>query len=148
VPEGEPFVMLTRELLSSDAWRLQGINTRRLIDALMTDHMNHAGQENGKLMATYVQLEKLGCWKSETRSAIEEAEFLGLMWSKRGGRWAGTNQPSIYRLTFLPTIGTQGVEPPTNEWKRITEQQIREWRKEKRERLQAKKRRKKNQLPG
>jgi hypothetical protein len=47
----EPFVMLPRELIASDAWRSLGINGRRLIDFLLLEHMGHGGKENGKLKA-------------------------------------------------------------------------------------------------
>jgi hypothetical protein len=126
-PKGEPWVWLTRELLRSDAWRNRGINCARLLDFLMIEHMNHAGTENGKLAATYDQLVVYGLTRSEIRSAIEEAETLGLLRFKRGGRWAGTNQPSRYRLTFLPS---RDHLPPTNEWKQLAQENIEIWRHE------------------
>jgi len=59
--------------------------------------MNHAGTENENLKATYDQLAAYGLTRSVIRMAIEEAKFLGLVRLKRGGRWAGRNQPSTYR---------------------------------------------------
>ena len=55
-PKGEPFVWLTRELLTSPAWRAMSPNAARLIDFLLVEHTNHAGTENGNLLATYDQL--------------------------------------------------------------------------------------------
>ena len=55
-PKGESWVWLTRELVSSPAWRHRSINCVRFIDFLMAEHMNHSGFENGNLIATYDQL--------------------------------------------------------------------------------------------
>lgn len=125
-PIGEPWVWQTRALLSSPAWRAQSVNCRRLIDFILVEHMNHSGLENGNLKATYDQLVDCGLTRSEIRSATEVAEFLGLLKVIRGGRWAETNQPSIYRLIFLPTA--PDMQPPTNEWKGKTEEAIAEWK--------------------
>ena len=116
---------MTRKLLTSDAWMAQGINTRRLLDFLLVEHMNHAGNENGALKATHDQLRAYGLTGSKIREAIEEADFLGLLRWERGGRWAGSNQPSRFRLTFL--ADGEG-NPPTNEWTRRTEGTIQEWK--------------------
>ena len=123
-PNGEPWVWLTRELLASPAWRHRGVNTIRLIDFLLIEHMNHAGIVNGNLKATHEQLRVYGLSANSIRGAIEEAEFLGLIRFNRGGRWAGSNQPSHFRLTFQPDRDGNG---PTNEWKRRTEEQIQQW---------------------
>lgn len=97
--------------------------------------MNHAGQENGNLKATYDQLVKYGLSRSKISEAIEEAEYLGLLKCQRGGRWADTNQPSTYRLTYLPS---RDIKPPTNEWKRKTAEQIKNWKRERNSRKRAK----------
>ncbi len=124
-PKNEPWVWLTRELLASVAWRARSINAVRLVEFLLVEHMSHAGTENGNLKATYDQLVAFGLTRSAIRAATEEAEFLGLIRFKRGGRWAGTNQPSIYRLTILPD---RDGNPPTNEWKGKAEDVISEWK--------------------
>lgn len=141
---GEPFVQLTRELLCSPAWRGMSINCRRLIDFLLCDHMNHAGQENGSLKAPYDQLVIFGLTRSEIAAAVREAEYLRLTRVEHGGRYAGSNKPSMYELTFL---GKQRPHPfpATNDWKKTTEQEVREFRE--RERLRPKSRRAKNRIP-
>ena len=133
-PKGEPWIWLTRELLSSPAWRARSINAVRLIEFLQIEHMNHAGTENGNLKATYDQLVAFKLTRSQIRKAIEEAEFLGLIRFQRGGRWAGTNQPSTYRLTFLPD---RESNLPTNEWKGKTEEAISTWKQEQAQSLRA-----------
>ena len=139
-PKDEPFVCIIRELLVSAAWRARSINTVRLIDFLCVDHMNHAGTANGNLMATYDQLDAYGLTRCAIRMAVEEAKFLGLIRVKRGGRWAGTNQPSTYRLTFQ---ADRDSNPPTNEWKGKTEDEITAWKEECSRCLQATRERRK-----
>lgn len=133
-PKGEAFVWLNRDLLASASWRLQSINCRRLIDALLLDHMAHAGTENGNLMATYDQLVEFGAGRRHIRRAIEEAEYLGLIRYSPGGRWAGTNQPSRFRLTFY---ADKDGTPPTNEWKSRTEEEIKNWKSKRAELAEA-----------
>ncbi len=133
-PKGEPFVCMTRELMASAAWRAQGINTIRLVTFLLIEQMNHAATENGNLKATYYHLVAHGLTRSEIRTAIEEAKFLGLLRFQRGGRWAGTNQPSTYRLTFL---ADRDGNPPTNEWKGKAEDNISAWKQDCSRRLRA-----------
>ena len=112
-PEGEPFVWLTRELVESDAWQARSRQCARLIDFLLIEHMNHAGTENGNLMATYKQLVRFGFSRRKIGDAIEEAEKLGLIRCQRGWK----RRPSTYRLTFYPD---RDRSPPTNEWKKYT----------------------------
>jgi len=126
-PKGEPWVYLTQELLSSPAWRAQSINCRRLIEFLLDERMNHAGQENGKYMATYDQLHAWGIPRSEISGAIREAEFLGLVRRQRGTGLTDLKRPSLYRLTFYADF--EG-HPPTNEWKGKTPEAIAEWKKD------------------
>jgi hypothetical protein len=127
-PKGEPWIWLTRELIESPAWRLRSINCTRLLDFLLVEHMNHAGTENGNLMATHDQLNLWGAGRRHIRPAIEEAIFLGLLKYERGGRWANTNQPSRFRLTFF--FSDEDFSPATNEWKGKTEEAIKEWKKD------------------
>jgi hypothetical protein len=97
---GEPFAMLPRGLIGSDAWRSLGINARRFIDFLLLEHMAHGGQENGLLKAPYEQLEAFGVGARYLADAIREAEELGLVECHRGGMRVAT----MYGLTWLPTL--------------------------------------------
>lgn len=123
-PKDTPWTWQTLELMCSPAWRAMSINTRRLVDFLQVEHRHHAGLENGNLKATYDDLVVHGLTRSKIRSAIEEAKFLGLIRFKRGGRWAGTNRPSEFRLTFY---ADKDRNPPTNQWKDKTQEVIDEW---------------------
>jgi len=124
IPNGEPFVQLTRELIASDAWRSMSINCRRLIDFLMIEHMNHAAFENGYLKATYKQLEEFGI--NRVHEAIKEAEDKGLLLVEHGFRKSlNESSPNTYQLTFFKykTITENNVAlycAPEHQWKRYT----------------------------
>jgi len=138
-PKDDPWVWLTAELLSSDAWRLRSRQCVLLIDALLIEHMAHSGQENGRLMATYDQLEARGARRMSLRQTIKEAEYLGLLRvTKHGGRWAMTNEASRYRITFLPTIENGIACKPTNDWRKRSARQIGQWHKRRLEKKKAK----------
>jgi hypothetical protein len=130
-PEKEPWVWHTRELLSSPAWRAMTLNCRLLIEFLELDHMAHAGSENGHLHATYGQLQGWGIPRTSISRAVGHLERLGLIAVTRGGyrAYAKTN-PTRYRLTYLPDKQVNEWDQtyygsPTNDWKRVTEQQAR-----------------------
>ncbi len=144
-PPGEPFAWLTRDLIVSPAWRARSINCVRLINFLLMEWMNHAGTENGNLKATYDQLVAHGLTRSEIRPATEEAEFLGLIRFERGGRWAGTNKPSRFRLTFY---ADKDGAPATNQWQAKTDEIIAEWMNDRVRHRQARRTPKKKQIPG
>jgi hypothetical protein len=106
----EPFVMLPRDLIKSDAWRKQNLMCRRLIDFLMLEQMAHGGTKNGDLLATYEQLEEFGLRDNSIAGAIREAEQRGLVSCRHGTR----NIPSRFTLTWLPhRDGT----PASNRWR-------------------------------
>lgn len=144
-PPGEPWAWLTAELMVSPAWRLRSINAARLIDFLLVEHLNHAGTENGTLMATYDQLVDFGLTRSEIKNAIREAGFLGLIKvTHEGGRYAGSNQPSTYRLTFY---ADKDGAPATNEWKGKTAEAVETWKQDQAVGKKKQKTRRKKQNP-
>ena len=114
-PSNEPWIWQTRALLQSPAWRVLSLYGRQFIDFLHVEHMNHAGQHNGKLIATYGQLTEAGIPKKHIKSAIFEATELGLVTvTHRGQR----DDPNLYELNTLPVIGRLAMP---NLWKRVTE---------------------------
>ena len=127
-----PFAWLHRELVTSAAWRARSIHTARFIDALLVDHMNHAGTENGNLMATYDQMVAWGIGRRFVNDAIAEALFLGLTRVDPGGRWVNNNQPSRYCLTWF--YNDRDDTPATDDWKKVTKEAIKKWRKGRRRR--------------
>ena len=124
IPEGMPFVMLSRELLASPAWQSLSINGRRLMDFLFLEHLAHGGYENGELHATYDQLVEAGIGRRLIKQTFDEIEVLGLAEIERGGRRGfAENYLSKFRLTFFKDRvtnewGTTYYRSPTNEWKR------------------------------
>src|SRR5580765_1616057 len=106
----EPFVMLPRDLVRSDAWRSLGINARRFIDFLIGEHLSHGGKNNGKLKAPRRQLHSFGISARHVSAAIQEVEEKGLVGCNRGGLRVATT----YALTWLETFGHG---KPTNRWR-------------------------------
>ncbi|UPT88631.1 hypothetical protein HAP41_0000005995 [Bradyrhizobium barranii subsp. apii] len=125
LPQGVGFcVPVPRDLLCSPAWLAMSDQCRKLIDALMTEHADHGGFENGNLKAPYDTLQARGMRRGNILSAILEAKALGIVDPTRGVRSYGSRKaPSVYRLTWL---GTPDGLTPTNEWRAIkTEQEAR-----------------------
>jgi len=125
-PEGEPWIVHTRELITSPAWRARSIHCVRLLDFLEIEHMNHAGRENGYLFATYDQLQTFGIGRRFISPTITEAERLNLIEANRGVRKSVVESHlSAFRLTYLHSKvfdpnGTKYYAKATDEWKRIT----------------------------
>ncbi len=124
-PEGSAWAWVTDELLNSLAWRAQSVNCRKLVDYIMLEHCRHAGQENGNLMATYAQLVAYGLTLNCIAAAIWEAEKLGLIQCRHGGRYHGSNEPNRYTLTWIGTLDS----PASNPWKGKDEQDVERSRK-------------------
>ncbi|NQV99640.1 MAG: hypothetical protein HQ483_08070 [Rhodospirillales bacterium] len=144
-PTDEPWIWLSRELLISPAWRGLSVNARKLLDRLHIEHMNHAGTENGRLIVTHDQFINYGLTASKVKPAIVECEFMGLLRFVRGGRWAGSNQPSTYRLTYLPTA--HNFTRSTDEWRNVSDDEIAGWKSEQKQRQKLKTERCKKQIP-
>ena len=132
-PAGEGFCWYTREMLLSPAFREAPVNCRRLIAALETENMNHAGTENGKLIMPYNQLERWWCIPRRLiRRAIDEAIERGLIEERRSG-WRlsyAKSMPNTFRLTFRPTREGNPPQwkPPTNEWRRYRSKSLERFR--------------------
>ena len=129
-PNNMAWCWITGELLNSVAWRSMSVNCHKLIDRLLLEHCNNAGLENGSLICTYNHFQEYGLTRNMIRFAIEEAGFLGLVKHQRGERVFAKNQPNSYRLTFY---GTKDAKDPTNEWKLVTTERVKAYRKKKKE---------------
>lgn len=116
-PQDENWCWMTRSMIESEAFRKMGINTRRLIDFLLIEHLAHGGTENGNLKAPYNQLQEFGMTRRLIRGSIKEAELLGFIDVVRGGRILSEDKCSTYRLTWLPT---KDGDLPTNRWKFVS----------------------------
>ena len=124
-PPNEAWAFLPRDLIASDAMRGASIHCRKLIDCLLCEHCNHAGRENGNLIATYDQLVAWGIWRKKINGAIREAVERGLLViMKRGGRYGeeSCRTASRYRITWIGTINPRSKA--TNEWRRFKKKVI------------------------
>jgi hypothetical protein len=106
------FVWATVEVMESPAWCALSINSRRVLDRLLIEHMRHRNEHNGYLRVSYEQFIGQGIYKNSLiSSALEElveADLLEVTKSPRMGEFKG---PNLYRLTFHGTLDG----PPT--WK-------------------------------
>ncbi|MBB3264040.1 hypothetical protein FHW79_001655 [Azospirillum sp. OGB3] len=132
-PSDQAWVWASTELMSSPAWRARSIYCVRLIEFLQIEHMAHGGYENGKLKATYDQLDRFGIPRKYIKATIQEAEGLRLIEVQQGGqKGVVENHASLYRLTFYHSSvkGRPGERSyyvaPSNEWKTITAEMARE----------------------
>ncbi|MCS3896444.1 hypothetical protein M2171_005577 [Bradyrhizobium japonicum USDA 38] len=118
LPQGVGFcVPVPRDLLCSPAWLAMSDQCRKLIDALMIEHADHGGVENGNLKCPYDTLVARGIRRGNILGAVLEARALGILDPRRGVRSYGSRKtPSTYRLTWL---GTPDGLTPTNEWRAI-----------------------------
>jgi hypothetical protein len=111
------FVPHTLKLLSSPAWRALSREAHLLLGRIEIEHMRHGGQENGRLIIPYADLETYigGHCRVVTR-ALLDVEALGLLQISRGRAGHGVyHLPNTYRLTYLATTDA----PPSNEWAQI-----------------------------
>jgi hypothetical protein len=118
LPQGVGWcVPVPRDLLNSPAWLAMSDQCRKLVDALMAEHADHGGVENGNLMAPYDMLQARGMRRGNILAAVIEAEALGIVDPERGARSYGSRRaPSRYRLTWL---GTPDGLTASNEWRAI-----------------------------
>ena len=113
-PKGEPWIWLTREVLTSPAWRGLGINARRAMDFLLREHMAHAGRNNGLLVAPREQLIEWGVGARHISGAIAELKKSGLVDVEHSvGR-----RPNRYTLNWLQLH--DGGEP-AQRWRTASE---------------------------
>lgn len=123
------FIRLSKALLEAPAWKYKSILVDKLLQFLFIEHLNHAGTENGNLLATYKQLSSFGIGKQYINLTIQEAEELGLIVCERGMRAnVCDSYPNKFRITLFKhkekdAFGNIVYKAPTKEWKRITEQQ-------------------------
>src|SRR4051794_40617683 len=74
LPHGVGFsVPLPRDVLRSPAWLAMSHQCRKLVDALMAEHADHGGTENGNLKAPYDMLQSVGMRRGTILDAVFEA---------------------------------------------------------------------------
>lgn len=120
-----PFVMHTREMFMSPAWRVLSLSARRLLDRIEIEMMSHGGPRwNGRLPVTYGDFIKHGVRRNSIAPALREVVALGFVEitdQGRGGN-AAYRKASKFRLTHHPFKEDPDGEvlyEPTNEWRRF-----------------------------
>ena len=79
-------------------------------------------------MVTHQDLRDYGLNGSSVREAIDECVAFGFIRVKAGGRWARTNRPNRFRLTWLGWLDDgDSARDPENTWKGVTADFIARW---------------------
>jgi hypothetical protein len=124
-PPHGPWMPIGREMLRSGAMRALSIHARRAFDRIMIEHMDHAGQENGRLKVTWRDFEKFGIHRRDIKPALRELIAVGFISIESPGRaiiWGQSKGDATqYRLTFLPVSEPNDFRAATNEWKHFEE---------------------------
>jgi len=120
---GIAWIPKPRVLLRSRVWASLGIYDHRMLAALECEHADHGGKQNGELVLTYDNGEKVGIPRRFFKLTLTRLNTLGLVNREHRGGYAGgaLRDPSLYRLTYLPQKleGASGAPLylyPSNEW--------------------------------
>jgi len=101
------------------------LTARRILDSLEIEHCGRGGRENSRLLCPYRSLEIFGLTSGTRISrAFRELKIAGLIEIIRPGRrsFADLRTPSLYRVTYLPTLENGKWVEPTHEWKKTKNQ--------------------------
>jgi hypothetical protein len=109
-------------MMEHPSWRVLSYAARRVLDRLEVEHLRHGGGENGHLICTYDDFETWGIRRRAIGLAILQLVALGFLRITEQGRMAAAEFyiPSRYRVTYLRT----SLDGPTDEWARVTEEEI------------------------
>lgn len=135
IEKGSSWMPITYELLNSIAWKALPINSKRLIEFLIIEHISKSRRENGYLKAPYNQLVEHGISRGKIREAISDAVSLGLI-EFEAGRYKGDSKSecNLYTLTFEPKkcfnkeTGAYYWCSRTNNWRHIKEGNVVNWK--------------------
>lgn len=122
----EGFVGEPMSLLESPAYRALNFPALKILGFLKLEHVRHGGQENGRLLAPYRQLEALSISARHVKPALAMLEALGIIRvTSDGSRLGGRPNAATYALTWLPTCDG---ELPTEDYRRVTEAEAKAYR--------------------
>jgi hypothetical protein len=100
-------------MLDAPAYRVLSQAAHRVLARIEIELCRHGGKDNGKLPVTTDDFVEYGIHRHAVSPAIRELEELGFIQVIRGlAAKAAQRRPSLYRLTYLPSVS----EEPTNEW--------------------------------
>jgi hypothetical protein len=108
------FVMHTREMIASPAWRVLSLSAHRVLCRLEIELCSHGGKDNGRLPVTHQNFQDYGIHHHAVNPAIRELEWLGFIEVTQRGTAGKAEQrrPNLFRLTYVKSFG----EEPTDEW--------------------------------
>ncbi|WP_413709153.1 hypothetical protein [Rhizobium sp. Rhizsp82] len=118
------WIAVTMQFLESAAYRSLSLNARRALDRLKIEHISHGRKRNGLLIVTHLDFIAYGLTKDLVGDAIDELVHKGLVRVTRGRAGNGTAHPNVFALTF---DGTHDGLSATNDWAKITSDDIRRW---------------------
>jgi hypothetical protein len=109
-------------MIKSPAWRVLSLSARRVLDRIEIELADHGGTDNGKLPVTYDDFVRYGIDRHAVAPAIREVEALGFIEMTEHGRAGNADfrSPNKFRLTYRP----MGRAPTTDEWRRITTEEM------------------------
>ena len=113
------FVVHSKEMKESLAWRHLPDAGRRALDRLELEHMRHGGADNGRLPCTHSDFATAGIRRASVALAIRYCVYLGFVKvSEIGGRSISKfRRPNLYRLTYV--FGCGSSPDPTHDWRAI-----------------------------
>jgi hypothetical protein len=117
---GGQFAPRLIDMLRSPAWCALSLSARRVLDRIEIEFADHGGTDNGKLPVTYDNFVQYGIHRHAIGPAIREEVALGFAEITEAGRAGNAEwrEPNRFRLTYRHT-----KYEPTDEWKKITEEQ-------------------------
>jgi len=118
----EPFVQHGQSFFASSAWRVLSSAATQIYWRINIEHMDHGGKENGRIPCTYSDFEKYGVRRKSISKALDELIALGFIEITRKGHLrpeGDSGSPSLYRITCMPVYKSDGVDKPTNGWRRF-----------------------------
>ena len=117
----EGFVIHSKKMRESEAWKALGTVDWRVLQRLELEHMEHGGAENGKLIVTYGQFQSIGIRRQSISLALRRLAHLGFLRVTREGYRTekGQHVPSTYFLTYLYNKSPKFNGAPTHDWQLI-----------------------------
>ncbi|CAM5766386.1 hypothetical protein LMIY3S_01805 [Labrys miyagiensis] len=119
-PPGDTnWLWLTRDMLSSPAFRQLSGNALLIVMRVAVEHLCSGGKENGRLVVTHRDFITYGVSAKAVATSIREAEALGWITVTergRGGKAGDYRRPNCFALSWLPTAEGNA----SNAWRRFT----------------------------
>jgi hypothetical protein len=126
VPEGEPWIWLTRKMLESGAFRALSRNAFLALFRIMIEHMSQGGCENGRLRVTWRDFEAYGIYRKGDggiKKALADLAAVKIITIEKSGRRRqhaeDIGEAAEYRLCHLPVGTPTNIDYATNQWKRF-----------------------------